>query len=374
VFNFDFKSISLKIIPDSELYMYEKHWFANKIIAWYLQNGRELPWRNTHNPYFVWISEIILQQTRVKQGLPYYYRFIEKFPTVLDLANAEESEVLRIWQGLGYYSRARNMHFTSKIVCQHFQGVFPETYNDLLKLKGIGVYTAAAIASFSYQEKVAVVDGNVYRVLSRVFNIQDDIASGRGQKYFQQLANELIPELNSDKYNQGIMEFGALFCVPKNPDCPSCVFKERCEAFLTRQVDKLPVKIKKLKIRKRYFNYLVFNMNGSLLMKERLKGDIWQGLYEFLLFEKENAPEEEILNYLIEEKKLSLKNIHIEKKQLSLKHVLTHQILYVSFWNIQLGNETENLENNDFKFYNANEIESLPKPILIENYLNQFFI
>ena len=222
--------------------------FSNSLVQWYLQNKRDLPWRDTINPYFIWLSEIMLQQTRVAQGLPYFLSFTQAFPTVFDLANAEEEQVLKLWQGLGYYSRARNLHETAKYIANELNGIFPNNYSDLLKLKGVGEYTAAAIASFSYNEPVAVLDGNVYRVLSRYFNLDTDISDFKSKKIFQSLAQEVLLKEKPALFNQAIMEFGALQCVPKNPDCQNCIFSSSCGALQCKKVGLLPVKSKKTKV------------------------------------------------------------------------------------------------------------------------------
>ena len=221
--------------------------FYNYLIKWYLENKRDLPWRKTTNPYHIWLSEIMLQQTRVAQGMPYFLSFVEAFPTVFDLAKAEEEQVLKLWQGLGYYSRARNLHKTAQYIATELNGVFPDNYKDLLQLKGVGDYTAAAIASFSYNEAVPVVDGNVFRVLSRYFDLDTDIAQAFAKKEFAALAFELMPKDTPATFNQAIMEFGALQCVPKNPDCAVCVFNESCAALQKKKVELLPVKSKKSK-------------------------------------------------------------------------------------------------------------------------------
>ncbi len=225
--------------------------FYDRITRWYLTNKRDLPWRKTTDPYAIWLSEIMLQQTRVAQGLPYFERFISTFPTVFDLAKADEEQVLKLWQGLGYYSRARNMHKTAQIVVDEFEGIFPPSYKELLQLKGVGEYTAAAIASFSYNEKVNVVDGNVFRVIARYLNVTTDISSATAKKEFVALANELMENRDSALFNQAIMEFGALQCVPKNPNCSSCVLNESCAALQLKRVDQLPIKSKKTKVRNR---------------------------------------------------------------------------------------------------------------------------
>src|SRR6478735_4517688 len=262
--------------------------FSNRLTQWYLINKRDLPWRNTTDPYQIWLSEIMLQQTRVAQGLPYFLSFTEAFPTVFDLANASEQEVLKLWQGLGYYSIARNLHATAKYVAFELNGIFPDNYKDLLKLKGVGEYTAAAIASFSYNETVAVVDGNVFRVLSRYFDVETDISLASAKKEFQDLAHELIPKGEAALFNQAIMEFGALQCVPKSPDCENCVMNSGCLALQKKKVAELPVKTKKTKVRNRFFNYLILEDDESrTIVNQRTDKGIWHKLYEFPLIETE---------------------------------------------------------------------------------------
>lgn len=259
---------------------------SKQLIFWYLQNKRELPWRKTKDPYRVWLSEIMLQQTRVAQGLPYFLKFTEAFPTVFDLAKAEESEVLKLWQGLGYYSRARNLHFTAKYISEELEGVFPKSYKELLQLKGVGDYTASAIASICYDESFAVVDGNVYRVLSRYFGVATSINSTKGIKEFKELAQTVIDETQPGVYNQAIMDFGALHCKPQNPLCDECPLAESCVALANNSVKELPVKEKKIKIKKRYFNYLVpVTEDNQTVLEERVGKGIWQGLYQFPLVE-----------------------------------------------------------------------------------------
>ena len=363
--------------------------FAFKLINWYKENKRDLPWRNTKDPYFIWLSEIILQQTRVAQGMPYYLRFLEAFPTIQSMAEADEQEILRLWQGLGYYSRARNMHQSAKIIIQNLNGIFPDSYAKILALKGVGNYTAAAIASFAFNEDVAVVDGNVFRVLARLFGVEEDIASGKGQKVFQQLADELLPKGESATYNQAIMEFGATFCKPISPDCNACIFNDRCVAFVQKRQQELPLKIKKLKIKERTFTYLIFNYQGKLVMKMRGAGDIWQGLYDFPTFEDIIADEEVLkgsniknsLSMLLEDRNLLQMKVgqQILDKEMTLlsvshtyKHLLTHQKISAQFIHFQINNKELALvlaEGLDLKFYTITEIHDLPKPILIANYL-----
>ena len=309
-------------------------WFAEKLIAWYKLNKRDLPWREEKDPYKIWLSEIILQQTQVKQGLGYYQRFIKRFPNVKQLAEASENEVLKMWEGLGYYSRARNLHASAKTITTRFKGKFPEQHQQILELKGIGDYTAAAIASFAFDLPHAVVDGNVYRVLSRVFGIKTPIDSGAGKKMFQELASALLPKKQEAIYNQAIMEFGAQYCKPGTPDCENCIFSQRCLAFATSNVVSLPVKAKKTKVRPRFFNYLVFiDAKKNLPILKRNEKDIWQGLYQFPLLEsKSRLTKAELIKTA--EKQFKTKGL---KKALLLssgeyKHLLSHQTIYAVFY------------------------------------------
>ncbi len=356
----------------------DKHLFADNILNWYAKNKRDLPWRHTKNPYFIWLSEIILQQTRVKQGLPYYEKFVETYPTVKDLAEADEQSVLRLWQGLGYYSRARNLHAAAKFVHQELGGKFPETYRELLKMKGVGTYTASAIASFAYNERVAVVDGNVFRVLARVFGVATDIASNQGAKEFEALATSLLPAQQTDEYNQGMMEFGALQCTHQKPNCMYCPMQLNCVAFQQGKQKELPVKIKKLKIKKRYFHYLIFEYqkNGEVFlgMKQRVDKDIWSGLYDFWLEEKAALQNTEtLLGEANWEDVLTSKWV-ITKESVVYKHILTHQRIHATFHHIQIpASQTENVFFDKLHFFKLSEIVDLPKPVLIDNYLNKNF-
>ena len=350
--------------------MLDSKLFANQLINWYEENKRDLPWRKTKDPYRIWLSEIILQQTRVAQGLPYYERFVEQFPTINDLANASETEVLRLWQGLGYYSRARNLHSCAKMVVNDFDGVFPSDFNELLKLKGIGRYTAAAISSSAFNEPNAVVDGNVYRVLSRVFGIEEDISSTKGPKVFEKRANELLDKEKPNQYNQAIMEFGAIQCSPKSPACGVCPFRDDCFAFNNNKIDSLPVKTKKTKVRKRYLTYLVFQSEEGLWLKERGNGDVWQGLFDFYLIEenKQIGLDEVILAL----HKMGLTDSIIGEESKLYEHVLTHQRIFANFVKIELGNEDEaRLKSNHLEIekYSLEHINNLPKPVLISKYL-----
>lgn len=348
----------------------EKDDFSKLLISWYKTNKRDLPWREGRNPYRIWLSEVLLQQTRVAQGLPYYLRFLEAFPDIKALAMAPENEILRLWQGLGYYSRARNLHLTAKMVVMEYKAEMPDSYAELLKLKGVGKYTAAAIASFAYQERVAVVDGNVYRVLSRVFGIKNDISSPEGQKIFQLAANKLLPVKNSDTHNQAIMEFGALNCKPKKPFCTTCPMAYMCYAFVENTQDSLPVKLKKTKKTNRYFHYLVVKTSNRYLMKARAGKDIWQGLYEFPMVEDNGLLE---VGKVLKNKfgKLA-KTAIIKSESHEFKHILSHQNLFVKFWVLESKEIAERLVNSeDFKFFSVKSIHELPKPVLINKFLEE---
>jgi A/G-specific adenine glycosylase len=336
--------------------------FSKILATWYLENKRDLPWRKTDNPYFIWLSEIMLQQTRVAQGMPYYKAFTAAFPTVFDLAAAEEEQVLKLWQGLGYYSRARNLHATAKYIAEDLAGVFPSDYKSLLQLKGIGEYTAAAIASFSFNEVVPVVDGNVYRVLARYFNVTTDIASGKAKKEFTALAKELILKENPALFNQAIMEFGALQCVPKNPNCTICVLNTSCSALSQKKVIDLPVKSKTLKVKTRFLHYLfiVDNNNKTKINKRTAKG-IWHNLYEFPLIETEKSEADEAILKLIQEKVKNNTEIVLLESE-NIIHKLTHQHLHIKFWKVK--------QNEIFKKgldYEA--LNKFPFPIVLHNFI-----
>ena len=248
--------------------------FSEVLNRWYHSNKRELPWRSVNDPYCIWLSEIILQQTRVEQGLPYYLKFVRAFPTITDLALATEDQVLKLWQGLGYYSRARNLHFTAKYILKHFGGIFPMRYDDILNLKGVGPYTAAAIASFAFGLPYAVVDGNVMRVLARIFGVSIPLGTNLAFKQYQKLAQDLLNKIDPAEHNQAIMEFGALQCMPKSPKCCSCPFVSNCVAYNTNSIDKFPLRFSKKKIKKRFINYLIINKGAFVVLGKRTQG-IW---------------------------------------------------------------------------------------------------
>lgn len=351
--------------------------FSSKIINWYQKNKRDLHWRGVKNPYFIWLSEIILQQTRVAQGTPYYLKFAKAFPTVQHFAAASEDEILALWQGLGYYSRARNMHFTAKMIVDSYGGKFPDTYKELLKLKGVGTYTAAAIASIAFDENVAVVDGNVYRVLSRIFGIKTDIASSKAKKEFQELANSLLPKGQAATFNQAVMEFGALYCKPSSPACQQCIFNEKCYAFVHKEQTKLPVKLKKTKVKKRYFHYLIFKFEDSFLIKKRPKGDIWQGLYDFHLIEKDSIVEtEKLLEELVYiQSKQNKSGIILKQESQTFKHLLSHRIIFAKFYHFDITNKSffdKISKDLNLGLSTLEQIHNLPKPILIKNYIDKY--
>jgi A/G-specific adenine glycosylase len=334
--------------------------FSDTLILWYSKHKRELPWRNTTSPYHIWLSEIILQQTRVVQGLDYYNKFIDKYPTIEELANDTEDNVLKLWQGLGYYSRARNLHATAKVISTELNGVFPLTYDEIIKLKGIGAYTAAAISSFCFGEKKAVVDGNVYRVLSRYFGISTPIDSTHGKKEFQELAQECLLIGNPGEYNQAIMEFGALQCTP-NPNCEVCPLREPCNAYDNSMVKALPVKEKKIKVKDRYFNFIVIGDDESFYIQKREAKDIWQNLYQFPL----NESKKEVLSPFELKESILSQAVFLRVSE-QFKHLLSHQRIYAKFWEFNLE-EMPALKG--FKKIKKRNMQEFAVPRLIQKYL-----
>ena len=346
---------------------------AAALLAWYPRHHRDLPWRRTRDPYAIWLSEVILQQTRVAQGLPYYETFLAAYPTVQRLAAAPEAEVLRYWQGLGYYSRARNMHHTAQQVVNEHGGHFPGNYAGLLRLRGVGPYTAAAIASFAFDEAVAVLDGNVYRVLARIFGLHMDITAPSSRKEFQALADQHIPATAPADFNQAIMEFGALQCTPAKPDCLFCPLQTQCWAFQHGQVALLPVKSKAKAARVRYFHYLVLRHDGQTYLRERREKDIWQGLYDFVLVETAvpELPPAELLRHL-GALGADLDTRQVAEPIAAYRHVLSHQKLEARFHPLPLARPlpAATLHDLGLRAYSHNEIDALPKPQLIANYCN----
>ena len=340
--------------------------FETIICNWYKENRRDLPWRNTKNPYKIWLSEVILQQTRVEQGLPYYHAFVDNYPTVQLLADANEDDILKLWQGLGYYSRARNMHAAAKFIASDCGGKFPSTYDDIRALKGVGDYTAAAIASFAYKLCYPVIDGNVYRVLARYFGISSAIDSTTGKKEFKALAEQLIPKASPDIYNQAIMEFGAIQCTPKKPNCLFCPLQKSCYAYGKGTISQFPFKAKKVKQRNRFFNYLVLIDNQNTFLQKRTGKDVWQGLFQFPLIETPKVIEEKELKQSKEWNTLFAESPTILKCSKEYKHILSHQKIYAKFWVID---GQIDLKNTSFEKTIIEDLNKYAVPRLIENYL-----
>ncbi len=328
-----------------------------EILNWYQINGRSLPWRETNDPYKIWLSEIILQQTRVNQGMPYYFKFIEKYPTIEDLANANEQEVMNTWQGLGYYSRARNLHAAAKMVVNHFKGEFPTTYKELLKLKGVGAYTAAAISSAAFNEAAAVLDGNVFRVIARLYNIDENIADQKSRSTFQKIADELLDKDNPGEFNQAMMDFGAMQCTPKTPACIVCPLATLCKAQILGLVNERPVKIKKLNRKTRYLHYFFPMGLNAVPLKKRESKDIWQGLFEPPLIEtKDQNLDTDLVAKMFG--KADKPNLVFEKI-----HKLTHQDLVAKFYQIDA-----HVDLKEYVLVNKSDLENYPIPRLIELY------
>ncbi len=341
--------------------------FHKILTVWYQQNKRDLPWRVNQDPYYVWVSEVILQQTRVDQGKEYFLRFIKRFPTINSLATAPENDILLIWQGLGYYSRARNMHYAARQIMNEFNGIFPDHYSDILKLKGVGEYTAAAIGSISFGLQHAVIDGNVYRVLSRIFGIATPIDTTIGKREFSDLAHELLDPNNPAIFNEAMMEFGALQCIPRNPDCNICPFRFRCVAFANNNISKLPVKSKKTSVRHRFFHFLYLKSGEQFFLEKREENDIWQNLYQLPLIESDKPLTiEELLSGQQFCSLMRGRTIEVEKVSAEIVHVLSHQKLHVRF--IEL--KAEHLEAKvQWILVHPAEVPEYPVPKLIDNFL-----
>lgn len=339
---------------------------------WYGVHQRDLPWRRFSDPYpdpyKVWLSEIILQQTRVEQGLPYYETILSRFPDVKSMAQAPLDDLLKRWQGLGYYSRARNMHAAAKQVVNEFGGSFPKNYDTLLKLKGVGEYTASAIASISYGEARAVVDGNVFRVLARIFNIDTPINSTEGKRKFSELAAELLDRDHPSRHNQALMEFGALQCIPVRPDCGNCPLSAHCQGLAAQRVAELPVKTKGASKRERYFLYLVPTFEKHTWMQQRLEKDIWQNLWEFPLIEYAKRPS---MEKILEEPMLRtwFGDAYTIGNSLEFKHILSHRIIYATFLPLRIQ-QTDNVPTNWTKV-SINKIDTFAVSKMTENYLSK---
>ncbi len=344
--------------------------FIKDLLVWFAQSHRPLPWKDTQDAYIIWLSEIILQQTRVEQGLPYFERFRANYPTVKHLADAPEDEVMRMWEGLGYYSRARNLHATAKLIAYELNGEFPDTFENIRALKGVGDYTAAAIASFAYDLPHAVVDGNVYRVLSRYFGIATPIDTTAGKKQFRALADELLHSKDPATYNQAIMDFGATHCKPKQALCKTCLMQKNCAAFAKKKVYDLPVKSKKLKKITRYFHYLVINEGQDVWLKKRGPGDIWQNLYDFGLIE---APATLTTDELQKTEGWSalFKNTNVDIKSISrpFLQTLTHRKIVAVFIEMNIQ---KSFQPPDASYIKAsrNQLDQYAFPRILNDYLN----
>jgi A/G-specific adenine glycosylase len=343
--------------------------FNQRITEWYCINKRDLPWRKTRNPYFIWVSEIILQQTRIEQGLNYYLRFVDTFPDVSVLAKASEQQVLEVWKGLGYYSRARNMHFTAQQVVKDFSGIFPSSFDSLIKLKGIGQYTAAAISSICSDEPEPVVDGNVVRVFSRIFGFESPVGSTKIFKDVRNKSKSYITDSDPGTYNQAVMEFGALFCKPKNPQCEACIFKNECYAFKNNVVDKLPLPKGEKPKRERWLNYLVVVTPQGLLMQQRGIKDIWANLWEFPLLESGRLISLDEAIQWIDDERLLLTGTEIVKFEKDFQHILTHQRILARFFIAWTKQEVVLKDSAHRKIIHKDLIQDLPVSRLIDKFI-----
>lgn len=340
--------------------------FTRELLIWnQLANNRMMPWKGESDPYKIWLSEIILQQTRVEQGLKYYDRFIESFPTIKDLAAAPEQEVFKLWEGLGYYSRCRNLLATARYVAQERRGVFPDSYEEILELKGVGPYTAAAIASFAYNLPFAVLDGNVFRVLSRIYAEPSPIDSTEGKKLFAQLAEDLLPFKKAGEYNQAIMDFGATICKPL-PECARCFFNDRCLAFLSGKQKSLPVKSKSIAVKERWFHYFLLSYKGKIAIRKRIASDIWQDLFEYLLLESTGpVAEVEWKEDLEREYNLPQEQFSIVEKTINQKQRLSHQLIHFSFTILSLKAKPS---LKGFQWVPSNKLHQYPFPQTLKAY------
>ncbi|MFV0182240.1 A/G-specific adenine glycosylase [Empedobacter falsenii] len=343
--------------------------FNYLILSYFDKNKRDLPWRPTKDPFRIWLSEIILQQTRVDQGMKFYNNFIQEFDTIFDLANAEEQKVLKLWQGLGYYSRARNLHYTSKVISDELNGHFPTNFNDLKKLKGIGDYTAAAISSIVYNEAVPAVDGNMFRVFARYFNIEDDISSPKTKKIFWDLGLEIIDKKRPGDFNQAVMDLGATICTPKQPKCEICPLNESCEALRLNKVTELPVKLKKTKVSNRFLHFIIIENESTIAFSKRTGNDVWKNLFTFPKIETET----DLLDKgWILDQNLENKLTFIDEE----KHVLSHQNLFIKYWklNVSLNEITKMKAENNFEMISLNDLEDYPLPKPIEKFINKHYL
>lgn len=351
--------------------------FSEKIIRWYKKNKRDLPWRKTNDPYKIWLSEIILQQTRIDQGLKYYLKFCDNYPDIKSLARENEEQILKLWQGLGYYSRARNMHKTARFLVENYRGKFPENYSDIIKLKGVGEYTAAAIVSFAFNKVYPVVDGNVIRLLSRLYGIKTAVNSTKGKNKILSLASELIDQEQPGEFNQAIMEFGALQCKPQNPDCRNCILQKECKAFNEEMVSDIPVKINKVKIKKRYFHYFVLTFENQVYLNKRTSNDIWYNLYDFPHIESNRGfSKNRVIQSFVDQFKTPQNQFTIQNISNEYKHILTHQRIFALFYKINildqgLFQKLQSLNRSQFVCIRKETINQYPLPRLIDKYLSE---
>lgn len=348
--------------------------WRQKLLEWYEANKRDLPWRNIKDPYKIWLSEVILQQTRVNQGWEYYLRFIENYPTVAHLATASEQDVLKLWQGLGYYSRARNLHAAAQVVVKQHKGKFPNKYESIKALKGVGDYTAGAIASIAFNLNYPAVDGNVMRVYSRLFGITAPIDSTQGKKQMNELAIELVPVKNPGTYNQAVMELGAMVCLPANPQCQICPVQQACYAFANKNVSEFPVKQGKTKVRNRYLNYVVVIQKDKILIHQRKAKDIWHGLHDFPIVETEKPITQ--TKFLKEQKWneiVSLKAPLVKDVSEEYVHLLSHQKLFARFYLLEIS-DLKNKIPKDCFWIKTKDIENYAVPKLIDLYIRKKII
>jgi A/G-specific adenine glycosylase len=344
--------------------------FSDQIIHWYKKNKRDLPWRKTNDAYKIWLSEIIMQQTRIEQGTSYYLRFVKQYPDVFALANAREEDVLKLWQGLGYYSRARNLHATAKVIANNHNGLFPASYPELLKLKGIGEYTAAAIASFAFDLPHAVTDGNVERLMARYYGLTTPVNTSAGKKAIQKKATENMDPKQPGTYNQAIMEFGALVCKPTSPLCQTCILKDKCKAFNKYLINDIPVKPGKTKIRDRFFNYLfITTKNNKIFIKKRTGTDIWKSLYDFPMIETKGKITKGKLEVLLsKEKYFGKRKIELKSVSKEYIHILSHQKLHAKFYVLESAGEIS-FEKGTIDEVAFNDLKKYPIPRLVEKFL-----
>ena len=343
--------------------------FNYLILSYFDKNKRDLPWRDTNDPFRIWLSEIILQQTRVDQGMKFYNNFIQEFDTIFDLAKANEQKVLKLWQGLGYYSRARNLHFTAQYIATELNGVFPSSFIELKKLKGVGDYTAAAIASIVYKEAVPAVDGNMFRVFARYFNIEDDISSPKTKKIFWDLGLDIIDQKRPGDFNQAVMDLGATICTPKLPKCDICLLNESCEALRLSKVLELPIKLKKTKVSNRFLHFIVIENDDKIALSKRIGNDVWKNLYTFPKIETET----DLLDkgWVLEEG-LENKLSFISEE----KHILSHQNLFIKYWklNVSLKEINHFIQDVDFEMIALNDLDQYPLPKPIEKFINKYYL